>query len=320
MGKPSVAILLALYRPDRRWLTELLDFLNHQSYRPLSLFVWNDCPEDVTAYEPIFRAHIDQYPVQIFRGARNLGVNGAFAALTRIAESDYVAYCDQDDVWLPHKISCLVDAMQRAGEAKLVCSDMYVMDEAGRVVADSIAAVRPYQRLYRGGDPFRRLIAHNFVTGCTLLAERRFAQAALPFPKEYMYDWWLGFHAAAQGGLITVSEPLIRYRIHGDNQTGPLLDIGTKQDYYEKRILLFEARMQLLGKVFCDTPYGTFIEECRAFAACRSAYQRRWRADDMVELLRLRKYSLKEAFFELCLPFLPEHLFQRIIRRGQKKY
>lgn len=320
MEKPSVAILLALYQPKQSWLIELLDSLNRQSYPPLGLFVWNDCPEDVTAYEPMFHAHIDKYPVHFFRGENNFGVNGAFTALTRIAESDYVAYCDQDDVWLPHKISRLMEAMQTADKAKLVCSDMYVMDREGRVVADSIATVRPYQRLYRGRDPFCRLIAHNFVTGCTLLAERRFAQAALPFPEAYMYDWWLGFHAAAQGGLVTVSEPLIRYRIHGNNQTSPLFDIRTKQDYYEKRILLFEARMQLLGKVFCDTPYGVFIEECRAFAACRSAYQRRWRAGDMVDLLRLRKYSLKEAFFELCLPFLPEHLFQRIIRWGQKKY
>lgn len=319
MGKPSVAILLAIYQPKQSWLIELLDSLNRQSYQPLSLLVWNDCPEDRTAYAPIFRAHLDRLPFQFFRGEENLGVNGAFAALTQCAESDYIAYCDQDDVWLPQKISRLVEAMKRGDKAKLVCSDMYVMDAEGRVIAASISAVRPYQRLYRGREPFKRLIAHNFVTGCALLVERRFAKTALPFPKAYLYDWWLGFHAAAVGGLHTVSEPLIQYRIHGDNQTSPLSGIQTKQDYYEKRILLFEERMQLLRNVFHDTPYGAFTEDCYAFAACRSAYQRRPRVRDMLDLLRLRKYSLLEALFELCLPFLPACIFQWILRRVQKK-
>lgn len=320
MEKPSVTILLALYRPKQSWLIELLDSLNRQSYDRISLLVWNDCPEDDTVYEPIFGSHIDRYPFQIFRGEKNWGVNGAFSALTQRAQGDYLAYCDQDDVWLPHKISRLVETAGTARAVKAVCSDMYVMDGQGRVIADSIATVRPTQRLCGGGDPFRRLIAHNFVTGCTLLAERRFAQAALPFPKAYLYDWWLGFHAAAAGGLTAVSEPLILYRIHGTNQTAPLIDIRTKRDYYEKRILLFEERMQLLGQVFHDTPYGAFVEECRAFAACRSAYQRHWRLRDMMGLLSLRKYSLKEALFELCLPFLPEGLFQRIIRQVQERY
>lgn len=218
---PLVTILMAIYKPNIKWLEEQLQSINAQSYANLKLLVWNDAPDDKTDYEPVYRKHITNFHYEIYVGKENMGSNGAFAELTKLASSEYVAYCDQDDIWLPEKLAILVEKVQRS-KADLLCSDMYVIDKDSNIVADSITKVRPRQIFYTGSDLFSYLLSRNFVTGCTTLVRTETAKKALPFPKEFVHDWWLALYSAAYGKLDVVKQPLIKYRIHGNNQTGVL--------------------------------------------------------------------------------------------------
>ena len=74
---------------------------------------------------------ITSFPYSITRNEENLGSNGTFERLTREAEGDLFAYCDQDDIWLPEKLTVLQKAMERE-QALVVCSDMYIIDSSGK--------------------------------------------------------------------------------------------------------------------------------------------------------------------------------------------
>ena len=43
--KPKVVIALSIYKPNLKWLEELLISLNNQTYQNIELLVWNDFPE-----------------------------------------------------------------------------------------------------------------------------------------------------------------------------------------------------------------------------------------------------------------------------------
>ncbi len=70
-------------------------------------------------------------------------------------------------------------------------------------------------------DPLKVLLVQNFMTGCTMLVNRRLLDIALPIPKEaLMHDWWLALCAAVFGHIGFIDKPLVKYRQHGGNEVG----------------------------------------------------------------------------------------------------
>ena len=147
MEHPTVAILLATYNPSLDWLCELLDSLNAQTYPSLRLYVRDDASTKVsTAHlEELLRTHITEFPFVFHQNAKNLGSTATFEALVRdTADEPYVAFCDQDDVWLPEKME---NTLRLLCESPLsptaVCTNVRVIDGEGKLsftVTDSTAS------------------------------------------------------------------------------------------------------------------------------------------------------------------------------------
>ena len=96
--KPLISILMAVYEPRMDWLRQQLVSLNEQTYPNLRLYIRDDCSPTVP-YEQIqscVRDCIMRFPYVITRNERNLGSNATFELLTKEAEGDLFAYCDQD--------------------------------------------------------------------------------------------------------------------------------------------------------------------------------------------------------------------------------
>lgn len=307
--RPSVSILMALYKPKKEWLIEQLQSLNCQSYDNLELLIWNDCPEDDFDYENFIGKYIIKFPYKIYRGTANLGSNKVFELLTNMAHSDYIAYCDQDDIWCFDKIEVLVDKIQKHNY-KVVCSDMYVIDEKGSIQANKISEVRRNQIFVEGEGQLEYLFQKNFVTGCTVLANTAFARMVTPFSSEYYHDWWLALYASKESALGIVKKPLIKYRIHSMNQTGILGGITNKKSYFEKRIMLANKRsievMRRFGKNSLTKRFNQYTE-------VRKQYFIKPKFVNAMSLWEWRKYNYLTTLFELAIPLIPGFLFSRII-------
>src|SRR5690606_18304674 len=66
-----------------------------------------------------------------------------------------------------------------------------------------------------------RLLAHNTVTGCTVMVNAALRKLAGPIPEHaVMHDWWLALVAASFGRIVSVDDATILYRQHGRNDTG----------------------------------------------------------------------------------------------------
>lgn len=302
---PTVTILMAIYKPNIKWLIEQLYSLNEQTYSNLKLLVWNDCPEDEIDYKKIYNKCITKFEYSIINSDKNLGSNGAFSKLTEIANSDYIAYCDQDDIWLSRKIEYLVKFAQ-SKETVLVCSDMFVIDENDKIVSNSITKIRKHQKFYLGKEQFKHLLSHNFVTGCTILVKTDFAKKVIPFPKEYFHDWWLALHAAYINSLYVIKEPLIKYRIHSNNQTGFLLNIIDKQSYLENHLFILDNRVKILKNTFYDKKSKYIIDEFANFIKYRIDYQKKFSLKALVKIYKMRDYDLIGVYFEIIISILPK--------------
>ncbi len=150
---------------------------------------------------------------------------GNFSRLLAASEAPYVAFCDQDDVWLPDKLSRsrrAMTALERshaAGAPLLVHSDLEVVDDRLGLLSPSFWR---YQKLDAAtARHLNRLLVQNVVTGCTCLINRSLVERGTPVPAAaIMHDWWLALVACAFGGIGAIPRPTVRYRQHGGNDTG----------------------------------------------------------------------------------------------------
>ena len=316
--KPQISILMATYEPRLDWLKEQLVSLNAQTYPNLKLYVRDDASE-VEAFDRIrelVEECITAFPFEISRNPSNVGSNATFEQLTKDSDGVYFAYCDQDDVWLQEKLSVLQDEIE-SKDARLACSDMYVIDADGNTVSDSITKVHRTIRFASGPDLAKGLLFHNFVSGCAMLVRAEDAKAAVPFCPYYVHDQYLAICCADKGSIVSVPRPLIRYRIHQSNQTAPLTGVSDKQSYQTMRIELPLKRLEWLD---LHLPMSAQLQETvSAGIEWAEARLKNWKHQGGAKTVwKYRAFSPVPSLFELSLRWLPDSAFKRVIAIARK--
>ena len=317
--KPLISIVMAVYEPNLKWFRELLDSLEAQTYPNLELLVIDDCSPAVSfeMVQQYIAESIHSFPYQVQRNEKNLGSNATFEKLTKQARGKYIAYCDQDDVWLPEKLEILQSIMEQT-DVKLACSDMYIIDGQGRQIANSITKVRRHHVFCSGENLAEGLLFHNFVTGCTMLILAEIARQAMPFCPYMVHDHYLALYAALHGAIQSVMQPLIRYRIHGNNQTGLLTGITDKQSYGYYRIDLSLRKLEWINQNL-KMPEGVqrTVREGILWMDARKKYCEGNR--HMLKVMwKYRSFSLLPTMFEIVIGLLPERFFMFFIHQVQK--
>lgn len=226
VGKPrTVEILLAAHN-GVEFLGEQIDSLFRQTYRDWRVLVRDDGSTDGTR-EVLSRyatRHPDRFMLMTDDDG-NLGYVGNFGRLLQRSTADVLAFCDQDDVWLPNKLAVCVDRLKTlerrhgASTPLLIHSDLSVVDRR-------LSAIHPSFWRYRGidahqGDSLNRLLTQNVATGCTIVLNRPLADLCLPIPEQAAaHDWWVSLVAGAFGKIDAIGEPTTLYRQHAGNTTG----------------------------------------------------------------------------------------------------
>ena len=318
--KPLLSILLSVYEPRRAWLREQLLSLEAQTWPNLRLYIRADGSGTITEEElrTLVRECVPSIPTEIEWGGENLGSTGSFERLTQHAEGEYFAYCDQDDVWLPRKLETLFKAI-REHNAELVCSDVLVTDENGYQTAGSITEVRRHHVFRSGRGLAPGLLVHNFAIGCTMLVRADTARRAVPFCPYMVHDHYLALFCAERGAVVSLPDKLVRYRLHGDNQTTLLAGVTDKKSYFDVRIRHMAQRLSWLEKHFeCSAVTRRALEEALVWANAREVNWEDGRGKKAV--WQYRRFSPLPSAFELIAPALPESVFRACVAAGKRNW
>jgi len=219
-----VDILLATYNGEK-YLREQLDSLFNQTFQDFRILVRDDGSTDGTMR--ILREYALHHAGKIEIIEDDLGGGNParnFMLLMKHSTAGYVMFCDQDDSWMPDKVSTLLQRMQAEekrtadGAAPiLVFSDYQVTDAQLRplpVNESSLQIARHYRSL-------NRLLVQNYITGCTMMINKTACQLAGDYDSRIlMHDWWIALYVSAMGRICHVPEKLTYYRQHGDNDVG----------------------------------------------------------------------------------------------------
>lgn len=316
-SKLTVDILMAVYNPNLEWFIKQLKSLNEQTYKKIKLYIYDDCPEKPLD-ESFLEKYITNFEYKLVRGKDNKGSNRAFESLTKIADGDYFAYCDQDDIWENNKIETMVNEFECA-KAVLVYSDLSIIDKDDRKIAESFTDIRKRIHYCEGFNQAKNFLFSNCITGCAMMVRSNIAKKAVPFDLLEYHDHWISIIAALNGKISFIKRPLVRYRQHDDNQTGILRDVYDKKTYYQKRIddyleryFVFKDRLSQYPEVQ-DT-----IDNTLCWLNARKRYSQKVSWKDLKTIIRYRKFHKVSAVLDMALPFVPDILFKYIIRLAKK--
>ena len=217
----SVSVALATYN-GARFLSEQLESLRAQTMQPLELVIGDDRSSDDTAAIVAAFARTVPFPVRFAVNAERLHFGGNFLAAAARCEGRYIAFCDQDDIWLPEKLERCVDAMEKADA--LICGhDAWLIDATAKRTGC-------FAHLAKGGVFEPRTLAPWGVFFGFSTTIRRDLLDDLPAsergadnidPRHLLaHDRWVYFLGTTLGRTVYLKEPLVLYRQHGGNTFG----------------------------------------------------------------------------------------------------
>lgn len=251
----KVNVLLSSYNGEK-YIRELIESVLAQRDVEIVLSIRDDGSTDKTI--EIIKSFNDNR-IKLYIGRRNLGPAKSFLSLLRHCESaDYYAYCDQDDIWYPHKIITAIGELEKSSiKPALFMSTYDVVDKDLNIIE---------KRNMDFGNPFRieTTLMYRCPSGCVMVFNDNLRKVLVKTrPKNLrMHDFWtllvaLGIHA----DVYTKDIPLLKYRIHGDNTVGLSQGLIDRIRRFYKSITQKSHERYLQAKSMYECCYDLFDDE-----------------------------------------------------------
>jgi len=221
---PRVSVVMCTYC-GTKYLEEQLQSIADQTLQPLELVVCDDASHDGTvALLERFRQEAP-FPVHVVVNSSNLGSTRNFDQALRRASGDLLALADQDDVWLPQKLEVLARTLEGNPQSGGAFSDAYLIDGEDRLMGKkTLWGLHRFghrkQDAFAHGGAIRLLMRHDIVTGCTMMVRAKLLSTWSPIPPSWVHDGWITWMLSLEAALMPISEPLMMYRVHPEQQVG----------------------------------------------------------------------------------------------------
>jgi len=205
------------------YLPEQLRSIASQSCLPDELVICDDRSVDNTP--ALLKEFADQtpFPVRLHWNETRLGPAKNFEQAIRLCGNEIIVLCDQDDIWKPEKLEILLEALNRNPDAVYAFSDADMVDHEGAFLGynlwDSVGFRKKMDR-FSGPGQVEILLKHNVIPGAAMAFRASFKSILLPFPDDWMHDYWIALLGSLLSYGVPVSDSLFKYRRHAEQVCG----------------------------------------------------------------------------------------------------
>lgn len=271
----DISVALATYN-GARYLSAQLESLAQQTAKPAELVVCDDESSDATPEIVKKFARTAPFPVLFQANPTRLHFADNFLKAASLCSSDYIAFCDQDDVWRPHKLATVTKTVLLT-DACLVAHNATKINAAGR----PLGRLRQTNQdgLLTGAD----LHPWGFFYGFTCTFSRQLLELVpgedrpidpIDPRRRLAHDRWVAFLASIYGDIFVLNEPLADYRHHGANASGWMQSrrgmaaswqaARQKFGYHLlKQLLIAQNLVRVLGSMAADPSRLTTVPSSR---------------------------------------------------------
>ena len=226
---PKVSVLMPVYKTPEIFLKEAIESVLAQTFADFEFLILDDCPTDETC-QKIISSYKDKR-IKYSRNEINMGISGSRNKLVSMAEGEYIAVMDHDDVCMPDRFEkqvAFLDAHPKIGVLS--------------------ARVEHFPKKKYPKDPLdndtieKTLFFHNCITHPACMM-RKSILPAKPYLEELTpcedYALWTGLIGKTK--FATFPDILLRYRKHKTNT----LSLLKKETENARRLIQTDLRMRL---------------------------------------------------------------------------
>jgi glycosyltransferase involved in cell wall biosynthesis len=258
----KISIALCTYNGSE-FLEQQLNSFIHQDRQPDEVIICDDRSSDRT--HEIVNDFIKRAPFKVgfVINSNNLGITKNFEKAVRLCTGDLIALSDQDDIWHPQKIRMHEKIFNNRSDIGATFSNAEVVDEIlnpiGYDMWHRVNFTHNEQQKLLNGEAVSVLLKHYIITGATMVFRADLKPIILPIPSCWFHDAWLALMTASISNVSFISEPLIKYRQHSDNQLGGIHKGLAKQiieafktnrnDYYKIELLKYSLALDRLRNI-----------------------------------------------------------------------
>ncbi len=213
----TVTILLSTYNGEK-YLSKQLDSLLAQQGVNVRILVRDDGSTDRTL--EILEDYKARFPNCVFvKCGLHKGFSGSFLALASDAgDSDYYAFCDQDDVWATDKLQTAVSKIDSS-------SNIPQMYFSNAMLVDSrLRPIKEFHRSFSFPPMLSMRLTDNPALGCTMVFNKEALNLFVKADESRLiyYDYWMYLLCSYLGLIVYDNSCRVLYRQHDSNAMGYL--------------------------------------------------------------------------------------------------
>jgi len=207
-----ISIAMATYNGENH-LKEQLNSILAQTEQDFEIVACDDASTDSTL------SILKEYEkkdcrFRVCKNEKNLGFRENFNKAVSLCRGDFIAFSDQDDIWLPNHLQILKENI----------GDNFVCAGRAQRFFEKDVMLNIFQPANNLNSQIERLIyqcyAFNMYQGASQLLSRRAAEKYFPIEKtEYAHDWATATGAIAENKFIYVNEIITKWRKHSAQVT-----------------------------------------------------------------------------------------------------
>lgn len=226
-SQPLVSVIVPAYNAATFIADTLISILD-QTYENKELIIINDGSTDAT--ETICLQYTKLHPYIQFlahKGGVKRGVSHSRALGVSAAKGELVAFCDADDIMVPHKLQRQVELLTEYPTAilchsaiKAIGPDSAFSEQFEKAInfSDSIVLYELLRKRHR--------LNRNTIANSTVVVRKQFLDT-VRIGRDQLFqfeDWLLWLLLAQEGPFLYSPDILLRYRFHYASATARMVD------------------------------------------------------------------------------------------------
>ena len=220
---PLLSVIMPVYNHEL-YVGEAVESVLNQTYKDLELIVIDDGSKD-KSFDVVNRYSADSRLTAIKQ--ENAGAHNAINRGLSMANGQYLAIINSDDVFEKNRFSIMIDYMEKNKNIGFTCSYIQVIDDKGKKLGvkegwrnmEPWLVEHPEKSLKANDDFVENLIMTNFTSTTSNFLFRREVYEKIGGMRNlrFAHDWDFALRVAAKYECSIIEMPLMRYRVHNSN-------------------------------------------------------------------------------------------------------
>jgi glycosyltransferase involved in cell wall biosynthesis len=209
-----ISIALATYN-GAKFLREQLESILNQTMTDFEVVVCDDCSTDNTLQILQEYASKDSR-FKVYQSAKNLGFKKNFEHIISLCKGEFIAFCDQDDIWEANHLEVLYNNIE---DNDCIGANALIINENGVSKNKTLLEYWPIHVMPKNGkELFQHELYSNVIQGAASLIRASLTKQALPIPDDIKYhDYWFALIACINGKCKYIDNVILKYRRHSNN-------------------------------------------------------------------------------------------------------